>query len=406
MFGKIFGYEKNTRTIPLLIVAKANNLNIELVTENPNLGLSNEYLEAFPKARIPAFEGIDGFKLTEANAISIFLASQNENTTLLGRTKKEYASIVQWMSFANTDLMSSLVGWVFPIIGRSRYVKKAMDDSQAEVERLCKYVNNFLEPRTFLVGECLTLADIVMAAHLILGFSHVFDKKWRLGFPNLIRWFVTVTHQPIWMAATSVPELIDTPTKRVLKQCVDEKPAPANVPNPSSIESDGSSAGKKTKHPLDSLPTGTLVLDEWKRQYSNNDSSVAMKWFWENFDPNAYSLWKVDYKYNKELGMIFQSSNLCGGFFQRLEASRKYIFGVLAVYGVNHDNVIQGAFIIRGKDYKSAFDVAPDWDSYNFTFLDSSDMNNRKHLELLWGCEHSIEIDGKTYPMVDRKVFK
>ncbi|KAG4301263.1 hypothetical protein PCK1_002573 [Pneumocystis canis] len=72
MFGKLFGYEKNTRTISLLIVAKANNLDIELVIENPTVGLSDEYLQAFPKAKIPAFEGNDGFKLTETNAIAIF----------------------------------------------------------------------------------------------------------------------------------------------------------------------------------------------------------------------------------------------------------------------------------------------------------------------------------------------
>lgn len=92
------------------------------------------------------------------------------------------------MSFANTDLLASLANWVLPLVGRYPYNKKAVEDSQAETERLCKYVDDFIKERTFLVGERLTLADIVMAAHLIPGFSKVaFQKLFRklilfLGF--------------------------------------------------------------------------------------------------------------------------------------------------------------------------------------------------------------------------------
>jgi len=61
----------------------------------------------------------------------------------------------------------------------------------------------------------------------------------------------------------------------------------------------------KAKHPLEALPKPTLPLDEWKRQYSNNDTPDALKWFWENYNPEEYSLWKVDYKYNDELTQVF-----------------------------------------------------------------------------------------------------
>ena len=39
-----------------------------------------------------------------------------------------------------------------------------------------------------------------------------------------------------------------------------------------------------------------MPIDEWKRQYSNNDTDVALKWFWEHYNPKDYSLWRVDYK--------------------------------------------------------------------------------------------------------------
>jgi elongation factor 1-gamma len=75
-------------------------------------------------------------------------------------------------------------------------------------------------------------------------------------------------------------------------------------------------------------------MDEWKRVYSNNDTRpTAINWFWEHFDSEGYSIWRVDYKYNDELTKVFMSSNLIGGFFNRLERARKYAFGSLVVLG-------------------------------------------------------------------------
>ena len=82
------------------------------------------------------------------------------------------------------------------------------------------------------------------------------------------------------------------------------------------------------------MPPSSFILDEWKRVYSNNDTRpTAIDWFWEHFDPEGYSIWRVDYKYNNELQKVFMSSNLIGGFFNRLERARKYAFGSLIVLG-------------------------------------------------------------------------
>ncbi|MBO8589854.1 hypothetical protein INN88_14770, partial [Staphylococcus aureus] len=59
----------------------------------------------------------------------------------------------------------------------------------------------------------------------------------------------------------------------------------------------------KPKNPLDLLPPSTMILDEWKRLYSNtktNFREVAIKGFWDMYDPEGYSLWFCDYKYNDE----------------------------------------------------------------------------------------------------------
>jgi elongation factor 1-gamma len=114
----------------------------------------------------------------------------------------------------------------------------------------------------------------------------------------------------------------------------------------------------------------------------------------------------VDYKYNEELTMTFMTSNLIGGFFNRLEASRKYLFGAASVYGVTNDSVIQGAFVLRGQDSLPVFDVAPDFESYSFTKLDPTNAADKEFVENQWAWDKPVEVNGKTLEHADGKVFK
>jgi elongation factor 1-gamma len=64
------------------------------------------------------------------------------------------------------------------------------------------------------------------------------------------------------------------------------------------------------------------------------------------------------------------SSNQIAGFFNRLEASRKYLLASVGVLGTSGDSVISGALILRGQDVKAVIEVAPDWESYAYVKLD------------------------------------
>jgi len=100
--------------------------------------------------------------------------------------------------------------------------------------------------------------------------------------------------------------------------------------------------------------------------------------------------------------LTFQTSNLITGFFTRLEASRKYLFGCLLVLGENNNGAISGAFLVRGDDHLKAFDVAPDWESYDFKKLDPESVADKAFIRDAWTWDKPI--DGK--PIADGKVFK
>ncbi|KAK4453164.1 hypothetical protein QBC34DRAFT_396492 [Podospora aff. communis PSN243] len=410
-FGKLYTYEANPRSTAILAVAKANNLEIEIVetnTEKP----TDEYLKYNALSKVPTFVGADGYVLSECIAIAVYITSQNEKTTLLGKTKQDYASILKWMSFFNSEVLPKLGGWYRPLLGKEPYNKKTVEENQKAALKAISVVETHLESNTYLVGERITLADLFAVGIAARGYEFFFDKQWRSEHPNFTRWYETVYNQPIYSAVAPKFALLDTPkltnvapkkAEQPKKEAKKEAPKPA--PAAAAAEEEPAEA-PKPKHPIDLLPRASMPLDEWKRQYSNSETPDALKWFWENVNFDEYSIWKCVYKYNDELTLTFMSSNLIGGFNTRLEASRKYIFGCGSVYGTNNDSIIQGAFVIRGDDYKAAFDVAPDYESYEFTRLDPKNPEDREFVEREWSWDKPITVNGKEYPHAAGKVFK
>jgi elongation factor 1-gamma len=319
------------------------------------------------------------------------------------------------MSFTNSHVLPHIGDWFRPLIGRDPYNKKQVEDaSKAALASIHVLEQHFLV-HTFLVGERITLADIFTASLIARGFEYVLDKQWRMNNTNTTRWFETVTAQPIYKAIVESPTMIEEAVKYTPPKKEKAPPKPAAAPaekkpkakEVAEDEEDEPKPEVKQKHPLEALPKPNLILDDWKRKYSNEETrEVALPWFWEHYDPKEYSLWRVDYKYNNELTMTFMSSNLIGGFFTRLEASRKYIFGAASVYGVANDSIIEGAFMVRGEEALPAFDVAPDYESYEFTKLDVSKPEDKKYVEDQWSWDKSIEVKGKEYEWADGKVFK
>merc|ERR1712136_522815 len=51
-------------------------------------------------------------------------------------------------------------------------------------------------------------------------------------------------------------------------------------------------APKKEKDPFAAFPKSSIIFDEFKRVYSNEDiKTKAIPYFWENFDKENFSIW-------------------------------------------------------------------------------------------------------------------
>jgi len=379
-------------------------------------GVTEDFLKKFPQGKVPGFEKGD-YLLSEVSAIAWYLASQSDKAKLLGTNKEEEAEVAQWFSWANNEFLGTLQVWFRPLAGLTPYRKDIVAEGEKGNNVVTALFEDLVKHRTFLVGERLTAADIMVAAFFGRAFQTVFDAAWRQKHPNIVRYYKTVANQPNFVAVAGEPKFIEEAIKYTppAKEKKPEKPAAAAAaPAPAAAKKDKKKkddddeedepsvpAEPKAKHPCEALgPAKSFPLDELKRQYSNNEYVDSFKWLEEHFDPQEYSLWRAKYKYNDELTQVFMSSNLIGGFHNRLEGSRKYLFGIANVYGTANNSVIEGAYIIRGSDFKGVFDVAPDWESYEFSPLDIK--ADKDYILGVWSGENKVE--GKEY--ADGKAFK
>jgi len=382
-----------------------------------------EFLAKFPHGKIPAFEGADGFKLFEGAAIARYISSLAPNSGLLGGSLEDAALVDQWVHLSESEVdlhtyfIQSICSGLFP------YNKPTHTGFVERQTRALNTLEGHLSSRTFFVGERITLADIFIASVVQKAVSVTIDAPLRAKLPNLIRHLETIVNQPklkaIFGETTYAEKAIQfVPPAKEKKPAAPAAAAapkaekkPKEKPKEKAVEDDDDDepsvpAEPKAKNPLDDLPKSTFNLEDWKRAYSNKETrgpGGAIEWFYEHFDYTGFSIWRVDFKYNEELTVVFKSSNQITGFFNRLEASRKYLFGSIGVLGTASDSVISGTFILRGQDAQPVVDAAPDWESYSYTKLDvKGNADDKAFFEaaLAW----DLEVNGKKWN--DGKNFK
>jgi len=334
------------------------------------------------------------------------------------------AQVVQWMCWADSEVLPASCTWVFPCMGIMQYNKNSTERAKEDVKAALNALNNHLLTRTYLVGERVSLADIAVCCTMMNLYKLVLDPAFRKPYGNVNRWFTTVINQPNVKAVVGDFALCTKMAEFDAKKFAEfsgkgkkeekpkkekkaaEKPAEKKAAKkPEPAEDAPAPAPEKKKDPMDLLPAGTFNMDEFKRTYSNNDEDVAIKWFWENFDAEHYSIWRGDYKYNDELTMVFMSSNLIGGMFQRLEKLKKNAFASVCLFGEDNNSSISGIWLFKGQ--QCAFDLSEDWQidspSYDWKKLDPAAAETKKMVEDYFKCQ-GVDDKGREYN--EGKIFK
>ena len=166
--------------------------------------LKPEYLAINPNNKIPAIIDSDGpggkpLKLFESGAILMYLAEKT-GKFLPQEMAKRY-EVIQWLMFQ--------MGGVGPMFGQANYfyrleekVPFAIERYYKEAIRLYKVLEQTLGQRSYLAGD-YSIADI--ATYPWVGRHDGHNVKLE-EFPNVKRWFETISQRPAVKRGMAVPK--------------------------------------------------------------------------------------------------------------------------------------------------------------------------------------------------------
>ncbi|KAJ1647531.1 Elongation factor 1-gamma, partial [Coemansia erecta] len=201
--GTLIGPVVNARNYKARIAAAILGLDLS-TTPDFQMGVNNktpEYLAKYPAGRVPVFEGADGFSLTDSSAIAYYVASKaGSDSPLLGQTAEETAEILQFILFAEADYSPAMSGVMYPLYNYMPLIKPAHQQAEEQLTRFLGVLNTLLIDRTFLVGERITIADIVLACDLIMPYRDYLEEADRKKYRSLTRYFKTMVAQPAFKA--------------------------------------------------------------------------------------------------------------------------------------------------------------------------------------------------------------
>jgi len=424
---------------------------VDITIPDFKLGQDNktaEFLKLSPLGKVPVLQTPSG-AIFESNAISRYVARLRRDTELTGASFFDSAQVDSWIDFCSHDLELPASIWFYPVLGYMPYNEAATANAKSQLARALTVLNNHLADNTYLVGNKVTLADITVVSALVYPFKFVCDAAYRGAFPHVNRWFETCVNQPQFaavigtvvlctkeMTANGAPVVAasapaggkkggndgnkkekkekapqESKPKETKPKEAKKEAAPAPKKEKEEEEDfDDAPKEKKTDHPfkiMDKENPSPFVMDTWKKTYSNCDGDYvgAMNSFWETFDPAGWSLWRGDYNYDNENKVLFMTGNLLGGFIQRTEEIRKWLFGTMTIRGVEGLGTMKITcyYLIRGQEIAPLIKCNDDAEYYTWTKVNVpvSDADKALIFEY-WTSETTLE----GMPCLDNRCYK
>jgi glutathione S-transferase len=133
------------------------------------------YLAKNPAGQMPALELDDGTVLSEITAICEYLDEIAPGASLIGSTPEERATTRMWVRRIDLNIIEPLTAGFRYSQGlrlfqnRMHCIPQAADDLKLIAQEKLAWLDGLIAGRSFICGETLTLADILLFAFLEFG---------------------------------------------------------------------------------------------------------------------------------------------------------------------------------------------------------------------------------------------
>jgi elongation factor 1-gamma len=345
----------------------------------------NTYAQKTPTTTLPFLETKNG-NISESISIEIFLAKKHK-PEILGSNAFEHAKINQWIEFANCEIQNCAKELIYPIFKGKKPENKGNENDDKKFKKYLSLLEKeFKKGNKFIMGNKLTLADIVLFRYLRFFFMFYLTEKIRNSLcPKLTLWFENIMNTQEAIEAYGRTLLC----KKQLK--------PLDIKIEKNKNKNEPKKELKKENPLDFLPPSKFDLDNFKKEFcENSNKKEVMEKFWKDFDPKGYSLWLIEYQNLESEGKkLFRMKNSKNFFLERFDDDfKRYSFGVHGVYGNNNEFKVKGLWMWRGEDIPEEIKENEYFNYLNIKKLDCKNDKDKKLVEEYWTkCNKGDKVD-------------
>ncbi len=190
----------NPRVVRIFMAEKGIDLPMDEVDIRAGVNRQSDFLKLNPSGQCPALELDDGSILAEITVICEYLEDRFPEPALIGATAEEKAETRMWTRRIDLNICEPMANGFRYSTGlkmfqdRMRCMPQAADDLKAAAQDKLQWLDQQMAGKDFIVGDRLTLADI-----LLFGFLDFFagvDQPIDQSLSNITAWHERMQARP------------------------------------------------------------------------------------------------------------------------------------------------------------------------------------------------------------------
>ena len=202
----------NFFTQTTLVVADMAKVQVEVVVVSKEEQESKEFKDKKLIA-FPFLETDDGQLIFESSAVATYFARCAPKSGLYGQTPFQQAKCDEWMAW-NQFTFSAASMAMYGVFGHKEIGAPVFNETVKNLKTNMMTLNKYLDGKYYLVGDSVTIADVMVASYLIIPFQTIFDGGYRKAIPHVTEWFERMVSLPSFVKSVGYVKLSEKAFKQ------------------------------------------------------------------------------------------------------------------------------------------------------------------------------------------------
>ena len=192
-----------------LVAADLANQNVEVIYMSEEQRKDKAWAAKHTTGKFPVLELDSGEMIFESGTIAKYFAKCAPASGLLGQSAFETAKVDEWVAYNQSTIMPAVMPVAYAALGHAIVKQEVFTAGLAKLKSVLKVLNTHLADKHFLVGDNLTIADVVVSVAMMIPFQTVLDGGFRKGMPHVSEYFERCVGLPSFVRRLGYVKMVE-----------------------------------------------------------------------------------------------------------------------------------------------------------------------------------------------------